>query len=97
MYDPGMSDSKEDLLAQALADHPGLLDPARRIFEYARFLLDDDEKLTKTGALNGEARELLRARILELVDPAGAGGAASSEGSQDAEDESDDAAEEEGA
>lgn len=75
-----MSEPKDDLLAGVLGEHPELVEPARRIFEYARFLLDDDEKLTKTGALTGEARELLRARILELVDPAGRAGPAAAGG-----------------
>lgn len=46
---------------------PALAAAAAKIFDYAQFLLDDDEKLTRTGALNAEARELLRKRILELT------------------------------
>ena len=61
------TDATEALLAAALKDAPELVDPAKRIFEYAKFLLDDDEKLTKTGALNGEAKDLLRKRILEVL------------------------------
>ena len=61
------TDATEELLAASLREHPDLVDPAKRIFEYAKFLLDDDEKLTKTGALNGEAKDLLRQRILEVL------------------------------
>lgn len=61
------TDATEALLGQVLRENPELVEPAKRIFEYARFLLDDDEKLTKTGALNGEARELLRKRIGEVL------------------------------
>jgi hypothetical protein len=46
---------------------PALAAAAAKIFDYAQYLLDDDEKLTRTGALNAEARELLRKRILELT------------------------------
>jgi hypothetical protein len=60
-------DGTQDLLARALEAHPELAEPARRIFEFANFLLDDDAQLTKGGALNGEAREQLRKRILELL------------------------------
>lgn len=61
------TDATEELLAATLKDTPELLDSAKRVFEYAKFLLDDDEKLTKTGALNGEAKDLLRKRILEVL------------------------------
>ena len=59
--------STDELLAAALTDDDALTDAAKRIFAYAGFLLDDDEKLTKTGVLNGVAREMLRKRIVELV------------------------------
>lgn len=61
------ADATDALLADVLKDHPELVDAARRVFDYAKFLLDDDEKLTKTGALNGEARDLLRKRITEVL------------------------------
>lgn len=67
MTQPDKADATEALLAQILKDNPELVDPAKRIFEYAKFLLDDDEKLTKTGALNGEARTLLQQRIREVL------------------------------
>lgn len=51
----------------ALAGAPALAAAAAKIFDYAQYLLDDDEKLTRTGALNAEARELLRKRVLELT------------------------------
>ena len=61
----------DELLARALAENgasdPELLDAAKRIFEYTRFLLDVDDNLTKTGALNGGAREQLRKRIVEVI------------------------------
>ena len=57
----------QELLARALEAHPELVEPARRVFEYTNFLLDDDALLTKNGALNGEAKELLRKRILEVL------------------------------
>lgn len=37
------------------------------MFDYAQYLLDDDERLTKGGALDGHGRELLCARTLELL------------------------------
>lgn len=61
------ADATDALLADVLKDNPDLVDAARRVFDYAKFLLDDDEKLTKTGALNGDARELLRKRITEVL------------------------------
>ena len=60
-------DATEALLTAALPNASDLVDPAMRIFAYAKFLLDDDDKLTKTGALNGEAKDLLRKRILEVL------------------------------
>jgi hypothetical protein len=61
------ADATDALLVEVLKDHPELVDAAKRVFDYAKFLLDDDEKLTKTGALNGEARDLLRKRITEVL------------------------------
>ena len=66
-YIPRVTDDAPDLVAEALRERPELVEPARRIFDYAKFLLDDDDKLTKTGALNGEARALLQKRILEVL------------------------------
>ncbi len=40
---------------------------ARNIFDYTRFLLDNDENLTRTGNLNAGAREALRERTIELL------------------------------
>jgi hypothetical protein len=51
----------------SLAGKPALADAAGRLFEYAQFLLDKDENLTKGGNLSGAARELLRQRALELL------------------------------
>jgi hypothetical protein len=51
----------------ALAASPGLAEAATKTFDYAQFLLDKDENLTRTGALSGAARDLLRARIVELL------------------------------
>lgn len=69
-----MSDSPEPFTvtallqrSEALAGAPGLSAAAAKIFDYAQYLLDDDDKLTRTGALNSDARELLRKRILELA------------------------------
>jgi hypothetical protein len=61
------ADATDALLAEVLKENPELVDAAKRVFDYAKFLLDDDEKLTKTGALNGEARDLLRKRITEVL------------------------------
>jgi hypothetical protein len=54
-------------LAALLADRPDLATVAAAIFDYTQYLLDDDERLTKSGALDGEGRELLRARALEAL------------------------------
>ncbi len=40
---------------------------ARNIFDFTRFLLDNDENLTRTGNLNANAREALRKRTMELL------------------------------
>jgi hypothetical protein len=44
-------------------------DVAARIFEFVRFLLDDDGNLTPSGNLNAAGRNLLRARLGELLEP----------------------------
>jgi hypothetical protein len=59
--------SGPDALDKALADDAELLLAARAIVAYAAHLFDDDEKLTKTGALAGDAKAQLRAKIAELV------------------------------
>src|SRR5262249_12424517 len=65
----------------SLAPKPALAEAAGRLFEYAQFLLDKDENLTKIGNLSGPARDLVRQRALELL-----GGAAAAEpGADDAE------------
>jgi hypothetical protein len=55
------------MLASILAERPDLASAAAAIFDYTQYLLDDDERLTKSGALDGEARERLRARTLETL------------------------------
>ncbi len=40
---------------------------ARNIFDFTRFLLDNDENLTRTGNLNANAKETLRKRTMELL------------------------------
>ncbi|MCP4111938.1 MAG: hypothetical protein GY749_41490 [Desulfobacteraceae bacterium] len=40
---------------------------ARNIFDFTRFLLDNDENLTRTGNLNANAKEALRKRTAELL------------------------------
>jgi hypothetical protein len=57
----------EDVLAEALKERRDLVEPGKAIFDYAQFLLDDDERLTKSGALDGIGRDLLRKRALELL------------------------------
>lgn len=61
-----------ELLAatDALAGVAPLADAAARLFDFVQFLLDDDENVTPAGNLNGKARERLRARVDELLDPA---------------------------
>lgn len=56
-----------EALAKLLKDRPGLVEVAGALFDYAQYLLDDDQRLTKSGALDGEGRELLRKRALELL------------------------------
>ena len=57
----------EEVLAEALGDRKELVEPGKALFDYAQFLLDDDARLTKSGALDGEGRDLLRKRALELL------------------------------
>jgi len=59
------------------------------IFDHAQYLLDDDERLTKTGALDGVGRDQLRARALEML--GGPPEQADDEAEQDDADEEDDA------
>ena len=54
-------------LAEILADRPDLAQVAAVVFDYAQYLLDDDERLTKGGALDGQGRALLSNRALELL------------------------------
>jgi hypothetical protein len=56
-----------DVLAQTLRERPDLLELASAIFDYAQYLLDDDQRLTKGGTLDGQGRDLLKARALELL------------------------------
>ena len=47
---------------------------AKELFQYAQFLLDKDENLTRTGNLNSSAKDLLRKRLasvlnIEMDDP----------------------------
>jgi hypothetical protein len=81
--DPG---SPRDFLRSrsSLAATPALAEMASRLFEYTQFLLDKDENLTKTQNLNGQARELLRQRALELLGGAGAPGEAPADADADA-------------
>ena len=53
--------------SEILRDAPNLTEAARGIFEFTRFLLDDDDNLTRTGNINAEARTALRRRTLELL------------------------------
>ncbi len=55
------------MLATILAERPDLVAAASAIFDYTQYLLDDDERLTKSGALDGQGRELLRQRALETL------------------------------
>jgi hypothetical protein len=54
-------------LAEILAERPDLALAAIAIFDYSQYLLDDDERLTKTGALDGVGRDMLRERALETL------------------------------
>jgi hypothetical protein len=53
--------------SESLANTPELAETAAKIFEYTQFLLDDDENLTRTGNLTGEAKRQLRERAFELL------------------------------
>jgi len=55
------------MLATLLGDRKDLAAAAGAIFDYTQYLLDDDTHLTKGGALDGEGKDLLRARTLELL------------------------------
>lgn len=57
----------EEVLADALGERKDLVEPGKALFEYAQFLLDDDERLTKSGALDSQGRDLFRKRALELL------------------------------
>ena len=61
--------SPEAVLAslEVLKARPDLVEPARGIFRFAQYLLDEEENLTRTGNLTGTAREQLRTRSLELL------------------------------
>ena len=54
-----------------VAEHPGLAEVGAAAFAYAAVLLDDDDNLTRLGNPTGEAREKLRARIVELLASSG--------------------------
>jgi hypothetical protein len=60
------SDPRQSL-AEILAKRPDLAAAASAIFDYAQYLLVDDVRLTTSGALDGEGRELLRKRALETL------------------------------
>ena len=74
------------MLASILAERPDLASAAAAIFDYTQYLLDDDERLTKSGTLDGEARERLRTRTLETL----GGPTGDDDDSADAEDDADD-------
>lgn len=61
------STTPRDVLAETLKGRPDLLEVAGSIFDYAQYLLDDDQRLTKSGTLDGEGRDLLKTRALELL------------------------------
>ncbi|MFN7697432.1 MAG: hypothetical protein ACK6CU_26135 [Deltaproteobacteria bacterium] len=65
----GETTSPEGVLAslESLAARPDLIEPARGIFRFTQYLLDEEENLTRTGNLTGSAKEQLRARTLELL------------------------------
>jgi hypothetical protein len=78
-------------LAEILADRPDLASAAIAIFDYSQYLLDDDERLTKNGALDGVGRDQLRQRALEtLGGPAIADETAESGDDEEDDDEDDD-------
>ena len=71
-----------EALARMLEDRPDLIEVAGALFDYAQYLLDDDQRLTKSGALDGQGRELFKKRALELL-----GGPERTDEDEDAEDE----------
>jgi hypothetical protein len=77
--------SPRDVLAEALGDRKELTDAAVALFDLAQFLLDDDERLTKSGALDGVGREQIQARAIELL-----GGPPATEPEEEDEDFDDD-------
>lgn len=79
MTKPDVQDPRATL-EEILADRPDLAQIAAVIFDYTQYLLDDDERLTKGGALDGQGRELLCTRALELL-----GGPAADEAKEHAE------------
>jgi len=62
-----VADNPKQMLAEILGDRADLIAAASAIFDHAQYLLDDDERLTKTGALDGVGRDRLRARALETL------------------------------
>lgn len=56
-----------EVLARLLEARPDLVEVAGSLFDYAQYLLDDDQRLTKSGALDGQGRELFKKRALELL------------------------------
>jgi hypothetical protein len=79
MAKPEVQDPRA-MLDEILADRPDLAQIASVVFDYTQYLLDDDERLTKGGALDGQGRELLCARTLEAL-----GGPAAEEESDEPE------------
>jgi hypothetical protein len=67
MTDPSGGGAPRETLAKLLQSRADLIEVAGALFDYAQYLLDDDQRLTKSGALDGEGRELLKARALELL------------------------------
>jgi hypothetical protein len=65
--DPSARSAPRETLAQLLKARPDLVEVAGALFDYAQYLLDDDERLTKSGALDGQGRELFQKRALELL------------------------------
>jgi hypothetical protein len=63
---PETSDPRQRL-AEILQERRDLVAAAIAIFDYSQYLLDDDERLTKSGALDGTGRDQLRARALETL------------------------------
>ena len=80
--DEAARSTPRDVLGLTLKERPDLLEVAGSLFDYAQYLLDDDQRLTKSGALDGQGRELFRARALELL-----GGPVRSQQSDEAEGE----------